>query len=160
MLNKRFGEAPVITNHDAEHGHPQLADGLVQLCQAWKRPAGVLVTCQSALGRGQKWRSLTVSAKHATVTNTRYYLSDLYRQEAVATEWHLCVVAGTDYSAELVMLFKERELRGFDSFTVHHVWPTPPMMGYFLWSTRAEMIQISSSGLTLHKGKGRMGEGE
>lgn len=30
---KRFGETPVITNHDAERGHPQLADGLMQCCQ-------------------------------------------------------------------------------------------------------------------------------
>lgn len=56
---KRFGETPVITNHDSEHGHPQLADGLVPHCQASKRPAGVLVTCQSALGRSQKMEKIT-----------------------------------------------------------------------------------------------------
>lgn len=31
---KHFGETPVIANHDSEHGHPQLADGWVQRCQA------------------------------------------------------------------------------------------------------------------------------
>lgn len=124
----------------------------------WKRPAGVLVTCQSALGQGQIWKSSTVRTEHymPQKPHQKPAFRPHWRQEVVSTDWHLCMLAGADYSSKLVMLFKEREVRGFNSFTEHNVWPISTytsMMDYFLWSPRAEIIQISFSGRTLHRGK-------